>query len=127
MCTYVVGYYRYLGSNVTVEEFYIVLPSIMILSIFTFPVCMWLCPKIGVKVGFTIGGTLTTLAIFASSYTTNATGFYFSFVFLFTIGKGFIFTGSLYAGWSHLPKRKGLVSGICVAGNGIGGLFWSLI
>jgi hypothetical protein len=28
---------------------------------------------------------------------------------------------SLRAGWSHLPKRKGLASGIILSGSGLGG------
>ncbi len=38
-----------------------------------------------------------------------------------------MYSSSLNAGWSHLPGRKGLVSGLVVAGNGLGGLIYSIL
>lgn len=111
----------------TSDEFYIVLPSILCLSLLCFPIGMWFCSKFGVKKAFALGGSLCTLSIFIASFTTTAAGFYFAFVPMFTFGKGFIYTASLLSGWSHLPGKKGLVSGITTAGNGIGGLVWSLM
>ena len=35
--------------------------------------------------------------------------------------------GTLRAGWSHLPRRKGLVSGIIISGFGFGGAFFSML
>ena len=36
------------------------------------------------------------------------------------MGKGFLYPAPLNAGWSHLPGRKGFVSGIVVSGLGMG-------
>ena len=41
--------------------------------------------------------------------------------------KGSMQAGTLRAGWSHLPKRKGLASGIIISGFGFGGAFFSMI
>jgi hypothetical protein len=44
---------------------------------------------------------------------------------MFSLGfgsiKGTMISSSLRAAWSHLPKRKGLASGIVLSGTGIGG------
>jgi hypothetical protein len=45
----------------------------------------------------------------------------------FGIGKGFLYPAPLVAGWSHLPGRKGFVSGIIVSGLGIGALVFGII
>jgi hypothetical protein len=49
---------------------------------------------------------------------------------MFSLGfgsiKGTLFSTSLRAGWSHLPMRKGLASGIILSGSGIGGGLASL-
>ncbi len=45
----------------------------------------------------------------------------------FGIGKGFLYPAPLNAGWSHLPGRKGFVSGVVVSGLGIGAFIFSLI
>jgi hypothetical protein len=47
------------------------------------------------------------------------------YIFIFSLGfgslKGSMISTSLRAGWSHLPKRKGLASGIILSGSGFGG------
>lgn len=49
----------------------------------------------------------------------------YMYIFLFSLGfgsiKGSMIICSFRAGWSHLPKRKGLASGIIFSGSGIGG------
>jgi len=51
------------------------------------------------------------------------------FVFLYSIGmgmlKGLMLSSVLRAGWSHLPERKGLVSGCIISGFGFGGFVFS--
>ena len=38
-----------------------------------------------------------------------------------------MYSSALAAGWSHLPGRKGLASGIIVCGFGFGGFFFGMI
>jgi OFA family oxalate/formate antiporter-like MFS transporter len=45
----------------------------------------------------------------------------------FGVGKGFIYPAPLRATWSHLPGRKGLVSGVITAGLGFGAFIYGLI
>ena len=51
-----------------------------------------------------------------------------SFVWTFSFGmgmiKGFLQSSLLRAGWSHLPERKGLVTGCIISGYGFGGFIF---
>lgn len=53
----------------------------------------------------------------------------FLMVFPVVVGtlKGFFKQSSLRAGWSHLEKRRGLVSGIVLSGYGLGGSIFGML
>ena len=70
---------------------------------------------------FCIGST------FISSYLTNPTAWFFLYSIGFGIGKGCLYPAPLFAGWSHLPGRKGFVSGFIVAGLGVGAFIYGVI
>ena len=38
-----------------------------------------------------------------------------------------MYSSALAAGWSHLPGRKGMVSGLIICGFGFGGFFFGII
>ena len=43
------------------------------------------------------------------------------------LAKGFIYPANLAAGYSHLPGRKGLVSGVIVSAVGFGASIFGVI
>lgn len=43
------------------------------------------------------------------------------------MGKGFFYSTALHASWSHLPGRKGLVTGIITSGMGFGAFIWGIV
>ena len=43
------------------------------------------------------------------------------------IFKGLLQPAILRAGWSHLPQRKGMVSGIIISGYGFGGFVFGIV
>jgi hypothetical protein len=43
------------------------------------------------------------------------------------IGKGLMYSSTLYCGYSHLPGRKGVVSGCIISGFGFGGFIFGNI
>jgi hypothetical protein len=43
------------------------------------------------------------------------------------MGKGFLYPVALEAGWTHLPGRKGFVSGLITSGMGIGPFILGII
>lgn len=57
----------------------------------------------------------------------NVTLFFIFYAVGFGVGKGFMYPAPLNAAWSHLPGRKGFVSGIVVSGLGIGAFAFAII
>ena len=56
----------------------------------------------------------------------NPTAFFALYAVGFGIGKGFLYPAPLNAGWSHLPGRKGFVSGLIVSGVGVGAFVFGI-
>jgi len=65
--------------------------------------------------------------VFLASYLKSPTWFITIYSMSFGFGKGLLYSSALAAGWSHLPGRKGVVSGIIVSGFGFGGFFFGII
>ena len=67
-----------------------------------------------------LGGLVPICAIYASSYITDF--FLFMMVFSVSFGfSGFIYSVVLHTGWLYFEGLEGVVSGIIIAGFGIGG------
>mmetsp|Transcript_48257 Transcript_48257/g.35438 ORF Transcript_48257/g.35438 Transcript_48257/m.35438 type:complete len:273 (+) Transcript_48257:336-1154(+) len=79
------------------------------------------------KLVFSLGGIFGICATILASMTTSPVTFFFLYSVGFGVCKGCLYTSALYAAWTHLPKRKGLASGIIVSGMGIGACFYSLV
>ena len=74
-----------------------------------------------------MGGLVIVISILLSSAAKSVFEFYLFYAFGFGLGKGFIYSAALQAGWSHLPGRKGFVTGIIVSGIGVGAFFYGLL
>jgi hypothetical protein len=57
----------------------------------------------------------------------NPQVFIYSYGIMFGIGKGMMFSTALQSAISHLPSKKGLVSGVVNCAFGFGGFFFGLI
>ena len=73
-----------------------------------------------------IGGLIIILSVFLASTMTNPTYFFLIYSIGFGTGKGFLYPTALQVGWSQLPGRKGMVSGLVVSGVGIGAFVFGL-
>jgi MFS transporter, OFA family, oxalate/formate antiporter len=73
------------------------------------------------------GGIITTVSLFLASYLTHPIPFIYSYSICFGIGKGLMYSSALSAAISHLPSRKGTISGIVVCGFGFGGFLFGII
>ena len=104
-----------------------ILPLIVITSTFFFPIGMYLSGKIGSKLVIVIGGTVAVSCVLMSSFALSTGAFFVLYAVGFGIGKGFLYPAPLNAGWSHLPGRKGFVSGLIVSGLGIGSLLFGIL
>ena len=103
------------------------MPLIVIISTFVFPIATMLFDFIGPKGLIFIGSLFTVVLTAFSAFTTTVYLFFFLFAVGFGTGKGFLYPAPLNAGWSHLPARKGLVSGIIVSGLGLGAFFVGIL
>jgi OFA family oxalate/formate antiporter-like MFS transporter len=74
-----------------------------------------------------LGSFICISSTLISSFCYSPSQFIFCFGCIFGIGAGLIFPAALYSGWSHLPERKGLVTGIIAAGYGMGAFMTSLV
>lgn len=109
------------------KDFYIVQPIIVVFGTITLPAGIFLTLRIGSKAVIIIVGVtcLTLLAI--SSFVTNPFVFIIMYAVAFGTLKGFGIAASLIAGWSHLPHRKGFVSGFIQCGQGCGGFIFGFL
>ena len=85
--------------------------------------CQVMHPKLGILLGTTIGISTTI----AASYVTN----FWAFFALFGIGYGLavavLYMIPIVTGWSYFPHKKGMVSGIVIAGFSVGGSIFNLV
>ena len=109
------------------SKFYLILPLIVISSTIIFPLGMNLSQKIGSKLVILIGGVVVVASVIMASFAVTTVAFFVLYAVGFGIGKGFLYPAPLNAGWSHLPGRKGFVSGLIVSGLGIGAFLFGII
>ena len=124
---YIVGYYRDLGFDANLSKFYFVLPLIVATSTFVFPLGMALTAQAGSRLTILLGGIIACTAVAFASVASSPLSFYVLYGIGFGVGKGFLYPSPLVAGWSHLPGRKGFVSGIIVSGLGFGALVFGIL
>jgi hypothetical protein len=122
-----VGYYRGLGFDANMSKFYMVLPLIVVTSTVVFPLGMSLSKSVNSRFVILVGGIIVLSSTVLASLSTNTTAFFVLYAIGFGMGKGFLYPAPLTAGWSHLPGRKGFVSGIIVSGLGFGALLFGII
>lgn len=67
------------------------------------------------------------LAIFAASIVTNPYAFIYAYSVPFGVGKGLMYSSALSAAISHMPERKGTVTGLVVCGFGFGGFLFGIV
>ena len=75
-----------------------------------------------------IGGSLAlSIEFFCVSMELTPGWFILLYSFGMGIFKGFLQSSLLRAGWSHLPERKGLVTGCIISGYGFGGFIFGIL
>jgi len=128
MSPYIVSYYRNLGHDqVNQNQFYAILPIIVVISTLTFPIGMWLTNLYGSRRVVFLGTIFCCTAVYGSALLKTPLPFFFIYAGGFGIGKGFLYPAPLRASWSHLPGRTGFVSGCIVSGLGLGAFIYGII
>ena len=128
MLPYVVSYFRNTGvEDATTEKFYFILTCIVVVSTLFFPTGMSLTAKLGSKNVILLGGSILTTCTLLVSFFPHTLTFFILYAGGFGIAKGFLYPAPLKASWSHLPGRKGLVSGTVTQGLGCGSFLYGML
>lgn len=125
--TYIASYYLYLGNDVSMKDFYMVQPLIVVIATIFFPLGMNLSKKYGSRPIIAFGGVISIGSVFLCSTIKEPILFCVLYSIAFGCGKGFMYSAAVRAGWSHLPGRKGVASGLIISGFGFGGFFFGII
>lgn len=88
---------------------------------------MRLSSIIGSRAVILVGGFIAIGLSLVSTLTLHVHVFFTLYAVGFGMGKGFMYLAPLNAAWSHLPGRKGFVSGIVVSGLGIGAFAFGIL
>ena len=132
LVVYMVSYFRIVRKHdVSEDSFFALLPLIVTIASVAFPIANHYIdskfdgrsrPVLIICAGVGLALILTTTYELYSPYV---------YIFVYTLGFGIMKGGmeacTLRAGWSHLPKRKGLVTGIIISGHGFGGALFSMV
>ena len=74
-----------------------------------------------------IGGGIGISGAFTSSFAKTLPGFIAIFCIPFGIATGLTYSVPLNIAWMYFPNRIGVISGLIVAGFGLGGLIFGLV
>lgn len=124
---YIVSYFRNQGVDATEGQFYAVLPLIVVVSTLVFPFGMQLSSKLGSRKVIFLGGLVLVAVTLITSWLLYVLLFFLVWACGFGVAKGALYPAPLRASWSHLPGRKGLVTGIIVSGLGFGSFIYGIV
>ena len=117
---YVTSYYRLysdpsLKSSLTAGLF----PIFLLFVGLTFFFSLKLAKKIGLKLACFIESLWMAIGVLLSSFMPDFWSFMFFFGIIYGLSSGLLYLLPIYIGSMHFPSKKGLVTGIIVAGNGM--------
>lgn len=132
MTVYFVSFFRMTMGNKSVHSgtFYPMQPIIVVIATLIYPLGDRMIDWFGkesrpvIALGSSIALTAVFICSFAESISLGPIGFMALYCIGMGIFKGMLQSALLRAGWSHLPERKGLVSGCVISGFGFGGFFF---
>jgi OFA family oxalate/formate antiporter-like MFS transporter len=124
---YIVSYFRNKGVDATDSQFYAVLPLIIVVSTLFFPLGMTMSSKLGSRKVILIGGCILVGVTLLTSWLTYVVVFFAVWACGFGVAKGSLYPAPLRASWSHLPGRKGMVTGVIVSGLGFGSFVYGIV
>lgn len=123
-------YWHVLGYDVYDDTFYVIGPMIMIFSCVGFPLANLAIDYCGGQSRPVIAmAALIFFVCYYLCYSQELSPGVFILLYGVTGGlyKGFVIPSILRAGWSHLPLRKGLATGIMLSATGVSGFLYGYV
>lgn len=124
---YLVGYFRDMGVNTKFNDFYSILPIILISATVCFPIGSKFSYIYGCKKSIMLGGLIIIVSFLLSTFTSSPYFFVALISISFGLGKAFIFASCLKAASSHIPARNGFAFGVVVSALGVGSFIFGLV
>ncbi|WP_243124333.1 MFS transporter [Clostridium sp. AWRP] len=110
---------KHIGTSLVVIQYAFTIYIIM--QTFSQPVAGYLLDRVGSNMMFILAGILVGIGWSMMGQTHSVTGIYF-FYALAGIGAGIVYGGSVSIAVRWFPDRRGLCSGLIVAGYGMGSM-----
>lgn len=123
----VTGYLRRFDPSLTYNDTILVYASALGTQGMTMFLGGLIEKRIGAPLTVLVGGFSVVLGTFLSSFCTTLSGFVFTYGIMFGIGLGITYSAPIACSVKWMPNRKGLVTGIIVAGFGGGSFVFGLI
>ena len=71
-----------------------------------------------------LGGGISLVGIFASSFAKNLLSFVLLYGGLSGMGSGMTYLLPMVCGWEYFPEKKGMITGIIIGSFGAGSFFF---
>ncbi|CAI2363853.1 unnamed protein product [Moneuplotes crassus] len=124
---YVTSYFYMHDREITLDDTSLIFPIQMVGMILFVPVAPFALKVLPPWLCCLIGSCIAIGAAIIASFTTNFIIFMVLYGFFFGLGCGIAYLAPIITSWDYFPERKGLVSGIILAGYGLGPFIFGYI
>eukprot|EP00466_Bigelowiella_natans_P018032 jgi/Bigna1/89181/estExt_fgenesh1_pg.C_450022 len=124
---YITSYLRKFDPTLQYSDTIIVFMLTPAAQAMAMPVSGMIEKKIGPRITALIGGVIFAAGVAFSAYATTIRQLLITYAFTFGVGMGIVYMNPITCGMKWLPDRKGVISGIVVAGFGLGGAFFNVL
>ena len=120
-------YLRSYDKSVDLDLAYSVLPVTILVGTFLLPIGAYLAQRMHPKLGILLGASIGISTTFLSSFAKNFWLFLFLYGVMYGIASSVLYIIPIVTGWAFFPHRKGMVSGIVIAGFSFGSFVFNLV
>ncbi|CAI2359008.1 unnamed protein product [Moneuplotes crassus] len=124
---YVTSYFYMYDRGITLDDTSLIFPIQMVGMILFVPVAPFALKVLPPWLCCLVGSCIAIGAVIIASFTTNFIIFMVLHGFFFGLGSGIAYLAPIITSWDYFPERKGLVSGIILAGYGLGPFIFGYI
>mmetsp|Transcript_18491 Transcript_18491/g.25712 ORF Transcript_18491/g.25712 Transcript_18491/m.25712 type:complete len:477 (-) Transcript_18491:544-1974(-) len=124
---YITSYLRKFDPSVQYKDTIIVFMLTPAAQALAMPVGGMIEKKVGPCYTALLGSSVMCVGVILSAWATTTFQLLILYCLVFGLGMGTAYMAPIVCGMKWMPKRKGIVSGIVVAGFGLGGAFFNVL